>query len=653
MIRFLVLAALLVCEVRAAEMSVLFSESNTLHSIRIGAAEFATGGGDLWTAQFASATNMADVVSVAAHEASVVSRRESGGMVTLVWRDIPLSGERGVLDATATVTMRSDGSQTWGIEFDNRSANWRLLRTGFPHLRRVMRDGEGDMLLPSEDYGARLDKKCRSLPKPRYSFDYLGYAPMVSAFFIGDDGLYFAAEDPDARMKSFVVGGEQNVCFETPVEFGAEGPRHCVVLAPLKGDWWAAARRYREFALRQSWASKGPIKDNPDYPRRICEIPLWINIHGHSDVASNVLVRAREVFPDFPTGLHWHLWQHSGHDVNYPEYFPAQPNVKETVAFCRSIGQEPMPYTNGRLWTATSSGYLLAERYAVMKAGGTRDVERYGKAPPTAVMCPACPEWRRVVRNFTGRVLEELGASSIFIDQIGAAPAKPCYDPSHGHPVGGGAWWREGYAKMMDPIRREWNAKGAFVTTEGAGEAYMDMVDGYLQVTERRPNDVPFWSAVYAGYTTYFCSPERTDDDMTSFRVQQTREMLWGHSLGWFPPVVLEKPDKCAVIGQLCRFRQSNLDALAYGSLIDELRCLSPLESVSFAWGSHFNRKRGKRIGELPAVIGNWWRTAEGRVVLLAANLTDRPQTATYAVFDTDSTARLSLKPYEVKRIER
>ena len=30
----------------------------------------------------------------------------------------------------------------------------------------------------------------------------------------------------------------------------------------------------------------------------------------------------------------------------------------------------------------------------------------------------------------------------------------------------------------------------------------------------------------------------------------------------------------------------------------------------------------------MPDVIGNWWRTADGEIVLFAANLTDRPQTA-------------------------
>ena len=35
---------------------------------------------------------------------------------------------------------------------------------------------------------------------------------------------------------------------------------------------------------------------------------------------------------------------------------------------------------------------------------------------------------------------------------------------------------------------------------------------------------------------------------------------------------VLDRPDKCAILRQLCAFRQANLDALAYGNLLDELR---------------------------------------------------------------------------------
>ena len=642
-------------------MEVSFGKSNEVLGVRVGTAEFATGGGDLWAAEFASIGSLTNRVKVSSGSAASFASGKHGGFDALFWHDIPLGGEHGVLDARVLVKKRPDGSQAWRLEFDNRSARWVLFSTEFPRLACMTHDGEGDAMLPANDHGARLFRK-RVAASKSYSAGYLGYAPMVSAFFMGDDGLYFAAEDSDARIKSFSIEGEQNVCFRTPVELGAEGPGYDVVLAPLKGDWWAAAWRYKDFALKQKWCAKGMIKDIPTYPRRICEIPLWINIHGHPDVASNVLVRAKAIFPDFSVGLHWHLWQHSGHDVNYPEYFPEQPGTKECIAFCESIGQEPMPYTNGRLWSAVTAGYLMAKPFAVMRQDGSRHVEKYAPwTPPLAVMCPSRPEWHLVMRNFAKRVLDELGARSIFIDQIGAAEGCACYDSSHGHPVGGGAWWYDGYEKALAPIRRAYNAKGSFLTTEGSGEAYIGMVDGFLQVVQRTPEDVPFHNAVYSGYTTYFCSPENNDDGPAAFRALQTRELLWGNALGWFLPDILDKPDKCTILRELCAFRQKNLDVLAYGNLLDELRFSSPVGQATCEWlgrRPHYRlfdksyKLPPSKFATMPDVIGNWWRRADGKVVLLAANLTDRPQRVEYLVYGKgDETAEMQLQPFEISEI--
>ena len=663
-----VFAALVSCGATAddnAKMRVTFDARNALRGIQVGTATFATGGGDLWTAEFSDGTNRAKRVKACAHEAAACERAETDAAITLIWRDVPLGGERGVLDATVTIEKRPDGSQAWWLSFANRSRKWALITTAFPRLNRVTPDGAGDVVLPSNDHGAQLFPKRSAQPRP-FRRAYLGYCPMIAGFFLGTDGLYFVPEDPEARIKNILVEGEQNACYETTVENAgvpgkaAEGPRYPVVLAPLKGDWWSLANRYRAYALKQKWAARGPIKDIPDYPRRLCEIPLWINIHGYPDVASNVLTRAKAIFPNFTTGLHWHLWQHSGHDVNYPEYFPAQPGTKECIAYCESMGQEPMPYVNGRLWSAPTSGFILAEPFVVLRQNDTRYVEKYGRlTAPLAVMCPTCAPWQKVVRTFTGRILDELGAKSIFIDQIGAAPGIPCYDPAHGHPLGGGKWWREGYAEMMEPIHRAWNAKGAFITTEGSGEMCLNMVDGYLQVVVRDPKDVPFHNAVYSGYTTYFCSPENNDDDPAAFRALQTRELLWGNALGWFLPDILDKPDKCAILNQLCAFRQANLDALAYGNLLDELRFASPVGTATYEWlGRRPHHSLYDPAYKLPPskfatmadVRGNWWRTADGQVVLLAANLTDREQKVVYRVYGTDKTATLALAPYELVR---
>ena len=698
-----------------APLEARFTDTGELACLRVGEAVFATGGGNLWEAEFlinpgasapgteqtgafAPGTEQATALesgwddgalgaapganaralpytaqdrvpgaavpgflTVAPTNATSFAKSEAGGVIELSWRGIALGEEPAALDAFVTIAPQPDGSQKWSLRFENRSPHYALLRTRFPMIRRVTRDGEGDALLPWQDHGAKLFRRRSAQPRPVWAH-YLGYAPPVAAFFIGETGLYFAAEDPEAHQKCLVESGEQDIYFDTLPELGADGPGYATTIAPLRGDWWEAARRYRAFALRQKWAARGPIKDNPAYPRRLCEIPLWINIHGRSDMASNVLAKAKQTYPGFSTGLHWHLWQQSAHDINYPEYFPAQPRVKETIDFCHSIGQEPMPYTNGRLWTVTTMGYLLAEPYAAMKTDGSRVVESYASVnnptkPPLAVMCPWTETWRRVVQTFTGRILDELGATSLFVDQVGAARAFPCYDPSHGHPVGGGAWWREGYARMMEPVRRAYNERGAFLTTEGAGEAYLDLFDGFLQVVERTPEDVPFWSAVYSGYTTYFCTPEHTGDDPQSFRYQQSREMLWGHPMGWFDTSVLDKPEKCEILARLCAFRQANLDALAYGNLLDELRPVSPLPEIAYSWKPRFFWRASASVkhGTTPAVIGNWWRTADGETVLLAANLSDKEQTFEYEVFGDGTrpheTASMTLAPSELRRI--
>ena len=56
----------------------------------------------------------------------------------------------------------------------------------------------------------------------------------------------------------------------------------------------------------------------------------------------------------------------------------------------------------------------------------------------------------------------------------------------------------------------------------------------------------------------------------------------------------------------------------------------------------------------MPAVIGNWWRTAGGETVLLAANLSDETQTIAYRPFGAAPdapAARATLAPHEMRRI--
>ncbi len=579
---------------------------------------------------------VARLTNISSCRAKRIEKLACGGAV-FVWEGVDLPGEKGVVTVRATVRFKADGTSGWTLGIQNQSTTWGLAETRYPVLRHVTKSGEADLLQPRPDLGARLVKN-RPWGGRWVSSGCMGYAPMMMAFLKGEAGLYAAAHDSEARIKTQGLSPEHNYMFITPVEYAglagraAEGPRYEVTVAAFKGDWWEAARLYRAWALTTKWTAKGPIIHRADYPKRMAEIPLWINIHAYPNEVSNVMTRAKAIFPNFSTGIHWHLWQHSPHDVNYPEYFPEQPGTRECLAYCTSIGQEAMPYTNGRLWSVPLASYPYAKPYAITKSDGEPKTEKYGPVtPPLVPMCPATAQWDTTLNDFSTRILR-LGAGSLFIDQIGACAGTACYAPDHGHPVGGGSWYFEGYQRILAKTHAAYSASNAFLTTEGSGEQWMNVFDGYLNVTQRQADDVPFFHAVYSGYTTYFCSPENHEDDDASFRAAQTRELLWGQALGWYHPLILDKPSKCAIVRTLCEFRQAHLDCFAYGTLLGEVRFAEPVPDQAFTW---LGRKPfwawrlpdyplSKTItGRLPSWYGYVWKSAKtGREKAFLANLT-------------------------------
>ena len=600
----------------------------------------------LWTAEFragAADSKPLQLTSASPCRAKRMTRTADGGAV-LVWDGLDLGDERGAVTVRATVRFAADGTSRWTLDVRNQSLRRGLFATRYPILPRVAGDGAADCLLPRQDTGARLVRKMKG--GRRYVFGCMAYYPMMVAFLDGEAGLYFAAHDSSARIKSLEIDKELGVSFFTPVENGglaqlaAGGPRYETTVAAFKGDWWEAARLYRAWALTAPWAAKGPIVARQDYPKRLAEIPLWLNIHGLPAEVSNVMTRARSVFPKFDCGIHWHVWQHSKHDINYPEYFPEQEGTGACLAYLKTIGEEAMPYTNGRLWSTNLVSYPYALPYVCKKPDGSPYVERYGKVtPPMSPMCPYTAQWDRTVNDFSSRVLA-LGAKSIFLDQIGACAGLPCYDASHGHPVGGGTWYFEGYQRLLAKTHALYSSQGAFVTTEGSGEEWMNVVDGYLCVTQRQPDDVPFFHAVYNGYTTYFCSPENQDDDLVSFRAAQTRELLWGEALGWYHPLILDQPDKCALLRRLGEFRQANLDFFAYGTLVGEVKFKETVPALKFAW---LGRKpfymwafkdyplSPTILGEMPSVFGYVWKSGTGdRTVVFLANVGETAREVAY-----------------------
>ena len=71
------------------------------------------------------------------------------------------------------------------------------------------------------------------------------------------------ALDGKGQEKTFDMSGLDVAiryrCTDGGVPGAANAPDFAVETAAFAGDWWRAAKRYRDWAVRQAWAAKGPL----------------------------------------------------------------------------------------------------------------------------------------------------------------------------------------------------------------------------------------------------------------------------------------------------------------------------------------------------------------------------------------------------------
>ena len=608
-------------------------------------------------------------ISVDNHSKSAARRIEKFGDETrFIWEGVCLPGERiGSVDVVASVALPSGmADSVWRISVENRSSKWALFETMYPRLRNVVRPGEADVLMPYENLGARLLKKYDGKSRNRQcqwgEFAYPGYYPPVAAFMIGDSGMYYAAEDPDARIKRMFVW-DVDTWFTTPVENAgvvgkaAKDPGYPVVIGAFKGDWWQAAKRYRRWALKQKWAAKGPIATRTDFPKSMIEPSIWLSWYMETPQGmSNWVSRVRKDMPDVTLGLRWYKWHSGGMCLNFPEYFPVKPKVPELSDYFRSCGITIMPYTNGRLWDTKLISFRYAESDACMKQDGGFYPDPYGgdKAygrHDFAVMCPYAKNWQGAMSEFTERTLMEAGANAIYYDQVGCASYRLCFNPNHGHPVGGGSWWADGYRAFLKREHDRCAPKNIALTTEGTAECYMDVCDGQLVVTAASGEDVPFFPAVYSGYAIYFGTRQSARRAFDPTFAMMAREFTWGVVNGWsddwYPNRWGTEKRTAEAAVAFARARERNRDVFVYGTLEDELRPIEPIEKRTFEWKQTWNKRCS--TGEVAVVTGAWWKDRAGKSVLSAVNITDDPQTVRFRVPDRkNGCVSRTFKPREI-----
>lgn len=544
-------------------------------------------------------------------------------------------------------------------------------------------------------------------PYKRLEWPYPGTMSVQCLAFYQNNGpgFYVSCDDNAAYRKAFAFWSDETgrVNYET-IHYPENtltpqmsyAPAYRVVLGTFKGDWITATERYRAWGTKQPWAVNSRMNQKL-VPEWLLKTSLWV---WNRDKLEGVLPPAVDLQKELnqPVSVFWHWWHGCSYDDGFPEYLPprdGRDNFKAALAAAHKSDVRAIVYMNQRLWGMTTKSWPEkgAEAYAVKGLDGKVRPEIYNTytQKACATMCMATPFWRNTYAGIAQEAIEDLDVDGIYMDQ--ACSSLLCYDPSHGHSLGGGTFWMNGFRLLSNDIRdRTRSVKRALLAGEGAGEAWLPYLDLMLtlQVSKERyerPNNgwhnIPFFQAVYHAYGVTYGNyssltippydqlwpaeyapkePLKLLDRQfsTQFYIEQARTFAWGSQptiCNYRPSQRTERQEEIDFVLKLARVRMQALKYLLYGSFERPPQTVVtvpfPVSRLSIYAGRQGKppaeeKKKpssddgiddsGKDKGEQtwvsssPALITGAWRAKSGSVGIAVANVATQTVPLTFEV---------------------
>ncbi|MCS7156174.1 MAG: DUF6259 domain-containing protein [Blastocatellia bacterium] len=492
----------------------------------------------------------------------------------------------------------------------------------------------------------------------------------------GGPGLYVMSEDHGVYRKSFAFWGEGKETLSFEMIHLVEDPSlarssyvlpYSIVLGTFVGDWITIAERYREWGTRQLWAQESRLMRGlvPDW---VLKTGLWVWNRGRSAFVLDPAAAMQEAL-GLPVSVLWHWWHAGPYDTSFPDYLPPR---EGTESFQRALqkaherGLHVLVYLNQRLWCLSTPSWTKegAERFAVRERDGRIRQEIYNvfDPKPCAAMDITTLFWRSKYAGLCETMVREYEVNGIYMDQ--AVSSLVCYDPGHGHPVGGGNYWMRGFRDLVAEIRRRFGEmRDRALAGEGAGEAWLSELDLFLtlQVSWERYAEpgqgwevIPFFQAVYHPYGITFGNYSSLTippyDELwpteyapkeplalldrkyrRQFYLEQARSFVWGMQpmLANFLPAQLEEhPEEMEYSLRLARLRYRTLPYLLHGTFLRPPELDVPEIEVPISRLSIYAGRRGGQtewLGRFPAVLAGAWRAPNGAIGIALASISDEP----------------------------
>lgn len=308
-----------------------------------------------------------------------------------------------------------------------------------------------------------------------------GQFAQLLAFYNNRAGMYFACEDTAGNVKRFRAAHRHPGLRLGVAHIGdwpSQGERtleYDTVLGAFQGDWYAAAALYREWSLRQKWAT--PLHQRKDVPAWLLESPPYITIRPQGILDAGPVLPVAEFLPyerclpllervadrvASPLVAVLMGWERGGSWV-YPDCFPpigGDESLKHFAGEARRRGWHVGSFCNGTRWVVSHLWNGYDGRVYYREHGGDEAVCRLPDGRPWAEIwdtgwrpsyecCMGAPKTRQIAADFVRRLIGWGMESIQFFDQNCGATTFPCFATDHEHPPLPGKWMAQKMAETV------------------------------------------------------------------------------------------------------------------------------------------------------------------------------------------------------------
>lgn len=610
--------------------------------------------------------------------------------IEMYWDDIEVEGVKKALSVKAIVHTSPDTDMyQWSLEAQVAgSAPFALWEVEYPIIKDIVYriPAEESFLFYPQDTGRVQVAPQLNLSGKRLMYG-TWYMSMQFFYFYGPkNGFYVQIADGQHYSKRVEI--ERNnlnfdhfslLVMQFPENMGFTKSYispYAVSTGFLSGDWFDAARYYRKWALEQDftkvpllaeqtqlgfltgpslWMQLGPLDgrtyspewlalteeavktQNFDMFSRLSQEKLTTMVSLDEKVLNDAIMKQRSYF-DAPL----YFWsgtfvQHFG--VGQPFATMTIPGLSNLMKARLDDGINYIPWLSSRLFDMGTPRWERdqAEQYAIMDSSG-RPVHASSSTVMCGAMDMATDYWPQALTDTTFRLMRD-GYSGIYYDELASSGAEMCFSTTHGHLPGGGNYPLASRRKFLRQLKDTVSIQYPHFFTMGEEmcESFVGLCDVSWLFGSRFFNDVPAYQVVYHERSYMIGVPDgkyldpwmarqyidgsvQTDQEVAKTYV--VKNLVNGLGLGVFRyDLTTFSPAFAGYLKEWLRLIGDAKQYLIYGEMLRTPEFAEPLPRYSMCWDR-------THLVDYPVIMSSFWRSADGTVGLVLANLSEQVQIA-------------------------